>query len=419
MTTGRDYDVAIVGASLAGCTAAAELARQGLQVALIERHAEMNAYKRACTHFIQPSATPVLERLGLAPLIEAAGGIRNGVELWTRYGWVAAPGAPHGYSIRRQRLDPMVREHAAATRGVALLTGATAVGAIEDHGRVVGVEIESRAGEATEIRARLVVAADGRASRMADLTGVPAKSRPNRRITYWSYFRDLPLQTGTVAQFWFGDPRIAYALPNDDGVTLVAVWEPDDRLADVKRDIDAHVRRTFAALPDAPDLDEGERISPWLGKVNMPNLARRPVHRGMALIGDAALASDPVWGVGCGFALQSAVWLADLVGPALGKDTGMDLALKRYARTHRRALMAHHRMICDYSTGRRFRAVEKLMFAAAARDERTAKHLHGFASRRISVPAFLSPRAIGRAASVLVRARARRDPMVAPVMMNR
>ncbi len=50
----EDYDVAVVGASLAGCTTATLLARQGLSVALLERHAGRDAYKRVCTHFIQP-----------------------------------------------------------------------------------------------------------------------------------------------------------------------------------------------------------------------------------------------------------------------------------------------------------------------------------------------------------------------------
>jgi len=49
----------------------------------------------------------------------------------------------------------------------------------------------------------------------------------------------------------------------------------------------------------------------------MTNVAHTPSAPGMALVGDAALAIDPLWGVGCGWALQSAEWLADSVAPAL------------------------------------------------------------------------------------------------------
>ncbi len=52
----KAYDAAVVGASIAGCTAAILLARDGASVALIGRHNDPDAYKALCTHFIQPSA---------------------------------------------------------------------------------------------------------------------------------------------------------------------------------------------------------------------------------------------------------------------------------------------------------------------------------------------------------------------------
>ena len=95
--TEKTYDVAVVGASIAGCTAATLLAREGASVALIERHSDPDAYKALCTHFIQPSAVPTMERLGLLPLIEDAGAVPNEIDMWTRWGCIRAPeGIPHG-----------------------------------------------------------------------------------------------------------------------------------------------------------------------------------------------------------------------------------------------------------------------------------------------------------------------------------
>ena len=92
MSGARDsYDVVIVGAGIAGCTAARLYAQNGLRVALVERRSHIGDYKRMCTHFIQPSATPTIERLGLAALIEEAGGIRNSLDTWTRWGWICVP----------------------------------------------------------------------------------------------------------------------------------------------------------------------------------------------------------------------------------------------------------------------------------------------------------------------------------------
>ena len=73
MSITSEYDVAVVGASVAGCTTAALLGRAGAKVALLEQRPDPRAYKTVCTHFIQASATPTLERLGLTERIEAAG----------------------------------------------------------------------------------------------------------------------------------------------------------------------------------------------------------------------------------------------------------------------------------------------------------------------------------------------------------
>ena len=91
MPSHPQYDVAIVGASIAGCAAAIFFGRAGARVALIERDRDPAGYKRLCTHYIQASATPTLERLGLARAIEEAGGVRNDAEVFTRWGWIVAP----------------------------------------------------------------------------------------------------------------------------------------------------------------------------------------------------------------------------------------------------------------------------------------------------------------------------------------
>jgi 2-polyprenyl-6-methoxyphenol hydroxylase-like FAD-dependent oxidoreductase len=404
----HDYDVAVVGASLAGCAAARLLARAGLSVALIEKSPDPSAYKTICTHYIQPSATPAIERLGLAPLIEEAGAVRNAMDLWTRYGWIYHPSDadyPHGYNIRRERLDPIVRGLASRTEGVTPVLGRTVRGLVERGGRIGGVVCAGSDGAEEEITARLVVGADGRTSKVADLGEVPARTWPNRRFAHMAYYRGLELASGQASQLWFLDPRVAYAFPNDDGVTLVVFWAMQKERDGVKGDIEGFVTSQIAKLQDGPRLEEGERISPWLGKVDMPNVYRRAAHRGMALIGDAALAADPVWGVGCGWAFQSAEWLAESAGPALARGGDVDGALEAYRRRHRRELLLHHVMISEYSRGRRFRMVEKLMFAAGARNPALARHLHSYAARIITVPQFLSPTVPPRAAATLLRRR--------------
>ena len=134
-----------------------------------------------------------------------------------------------------------------------------------------------------------------------------------------------------------------------------------------------------------------------MGVVEYPNLVRHVFKPGLALIGDAALCLDPLWGIGCGWAFQSAEWLVDAVGTSWRNPDELDRSLASYGRRHRRELAGHEFLISDYSTGRGFNLIERLMFSAAARDPACADHFVAFGSRCIGVTAFLSPSAVARA----------------------
>jgi flavin-dependent dehydrogenase len=140
------------------------------------------------------------------------------------------------------------------------------------------------------------------------------------------------------------------------------------------------------------------------GKLDMTNEANVPVAPGLALVGDAALAIDPLWGVGCGWALQSAEWLADSVTPALLGSEPLARGLRRYRRRHRRALRGHAVMMYDYAGGRRFRPVERMLFSAATHDAGVARIMEAFGSRRIG-PARMMLTATPRAALARLRRR--------------
>ena len=407
------YDVVIVGASIAGCTAARLFGQQGLRVALVERRSRIEDYKRMCTHFIQPSATPVIERLGLAPLIERAGGVRNSLDTWTRWGWIRVPDPPpgranpYGYSIRRQTLDPMVRALAADTPGVDLMLGRRAKRLIGEDGRFTGVVVAGRDGREKTLPARLVVAADGRNSQVGELSGVGARMLRNNRFTYFAYYRNLVQASGDTGQMWVCEPDTAIAYPNEEGIRVVACFIERSRLADFKRNPEAGFERFIQSLSLAPRLAEAERVSPLLGKLEMPNSLRRTALPGLAFIGDAAMTSDPLWAVGCGWAFQSGAWLVDATAPALRRGEGVDAALGRYRRRHRSQLLPFFLQSSSYSTARRLLPHEKLMLASAARDPTMARHFTEFGEGLIGVGEFLSPRWLARAAKVLVTHRSR------------
>jgi flavin-dependent dehydrogenase len=333
-----NYDVAIVGASIGGSSAAILFAQQGLRVALIERNKDINAYKIVCTHYIQPNAVPIIKRLGITENIEAAGGIHNGGRAWTRWGWLGsgsrANNKSYGYSIRREVLDPMLRRRAAVTPGVDFMPGTSLRELVYSDDRIVGLL----------------------------------------------------------------EPEVAYALPNDSGLTLLAGMVPKSKLAEFKRDVQGNFEKLFSSLPDGPDLSNAEQASEMLGMLDMPNISRTTTAPGLGLVGDAALAPDPVWGNGCGWAFQSAQWLVDATVEALraGHKADVDSLGGRFARD------------VDFSQARPFNFLERLMYSAAVLEPSMTRYTGPYSTRLVNIWHFPPLKAIVRAVWINLTARNRR-----------
>jgi 2-polyprenyl-6-methoxyphenol hydroxylase-like FAD-dependent oxidoreductase len=405
-----DYDAVIVGASLAGCATAIHLGRSGARVALVEKRPDPDAFKRVCGHYIQASAVPALHRLGVLGDLEQAGAVRGRPRVWTPYGWFGGDNHARetrrdfrSLSVRREVLDPLLRRRAAETPGVELMLGRT-LDAIEPGPRV---RVRQRAGEPVTLTARLLVGADGRGSRTAELAGLPTRTAENARFAYWGYFEGPPLGTGASVHLWFlpnGD--VAIVTPTDGGLTLYVAFPRLERAPEFKRDIEGSLRAFIAALPDAPPIEGSTLAGPLVGKLDLTNEWRRTTGDGIALVGDAALAADPVGAIGCGWAVQSAEWLAETVAPALAGDARLEPALRRYARRHRRELLGHSKLAAQGSKAGPPDPLSKLIFAAAVHDPVTAEHVEAFASRFIRPSRFLAPRALLRAALVNRRHRA-------------
>jgi flavin-dependent dehydrogenase len=389
------YDVAIVGASLSGCTAATLLSRAGARVALIEKSPDPAAFKRMCSHLVQASAVPTIERLGLYEPILEAGGVRSRNHAWTRWGWIEPTADRHAYclNLRREVLDPMVREMAAAEPGVELMPGQSAERLLRDESGIIGVGARDREGNEREIEATLTVGADGRDSRVAKLAGVKERTVPHGRLTYGGYFEGPKTRFWPDGAVWFLDPDFAAAFPTDNGQIFYIAMVDKERAPEFKADPERALTEHVAGVPDPPPIRESRLAEPVLGKIELPNRMRGPVAPGLALIGDAALATDPLFGVGCGWAFQSGEWLADSVSPALRGIESLENCLSRYRKRHRRELGLHAYLIHDFSTGRRLQAPEWAMMATAARDSRAAALFEAMGTRRRRPQELLLPMA--------------------------
>jgi 2-polyprenyl-6-methoxyphenol hydroxylase-like FAD-dependent oxidoreductase len=342
----------------------------------------------------------------VASEIEAAGGVKNSLAIWTRWGWIPAVDVEKknfGYNIRRQKLDPILRRAIVEAPGVTYLAGWKAASLRWNGKRVCGVDIETTHGDKQTLLAPLTVAADGRQSTLVELAGVDTEERPNHRFSCFAIFRNIPGEDRSRSRMWLLDPEIGYQFPNDDGTTLIAIMPNKTELARFKEDPELHYRDFIAKLDEAPDVGGAELITKVMINSQNSNLLRRRPPDGMALIGDAAMTSDPLAGVGISWGVMSAEWLVDCVREPLRQRRPLGRALLRYRIKHLWELRAHHKTITDMSLATRLNPVQRLLFSSAVRDATQAELVNDFMARDIGVGRFLSPQSLARAAWVNVR----------------
>ena len=406
MTTPRKYDVVVVGASVGGCAAAILYARHGLNVALVEKSKDVAHYKKVCTHYLQPLALGTLRKLGLVERIEAAGGRRNDLEAWTEWGWIRG-GDParvgHGYNIRRQTLDPILRSLALGTPGVIVPRRGLGLRPDPRRPRADRRRGGRRGRGAGGVPRPLVVAADGRTSRVAKLAGVEAHVDDNGRFTYYTYYRGVALSSGGNAQYWHLHPNLAYAFRNDDDTTLLGIFLPKGELRAFKADPMGHFRRFWDGVPDPPLIGDAAPICELRGATEMPNHWRPASAPGIAFVGDAAMALDPIWGTGCSYAFASADWLVEHTAPPSAPartSSGRSTGVSRYRKIHRSRTRWHYMHIASLSTVRDLNRAERLVFSAATRDAELATRVLTYLGRTVGPLHLATPSALCRTALV-------------------
>ncbi len=335
---GSWFDVAIAGAGLAGSSLALRLSRRGAHVALLDPG--VFPREKLCGEYLSPEGGEALERLGLAEDLARTGlqPIRR-VRLSTPRGRelvaeVTGPDGRAGFGLSRSTLDALLVQHARRA-GVSVFEGCRVGGPLLDQGRVVGVRARA-ASEPFEIRARVVVAADGRHSSLVRQTGL---TRPR------SGFR--PRLAGLKRHWRLDDDNDSAAEPiGTVGLHLVpggyggtcrveGPWInfcallPEAILRRHKGDLDRAAIAYFGRNPVLRRfLDAAEPDGSWKTVAGVRVEVSRPRQPGIFYVGDAQGTVDPLGGQGMTMALLGAERLAPIVERALAAG-GADLALQR------------------------------------------------------------------------------------------
>lgn len=348
-----NVDVAIVGAGPIGLCFANALSRQGVSSMLIDRQPRSvmadpasDGREIALTHASQQ----ILDRLGVWSRVEPgeralmrAAKVFDGQSLFAMQ---IAPGSgPTSSAPQDALLGSLVPNQVIRRAAHAALPDSDDgdAGILWRDGRKIersqandaDVDITLDSGE--QIRAGLLVAADGRFSATRRAMGIPAHTyQHGQHMLVCRMDHDEPHDQ--TAWEWFGHGQTLALLPVSEYCSSVVVTLPpadmEALMALPQAEFDADITRRFdgrlGAMRRAAEPHRYPLVSVY---------AERFVGQRQALIGDAGVGMHPVTAHGFNLGLQGLSRLADLIGEARrhGQDIASPALLKRYQREQRLA----------------------------------------------------------------------------------
>lgn len=341
-----DAEVIVVGGGPAGAATAWALARDGIDVLVLDR--ARFPRDKVCAEYLSPEASRILADMGVLDEIERANpahlaGMRvrapNGLiadgEFASNHGFRGF--RDRGLAMRRTILDEIVLRGA---RGVGARvqeeTHVTDVHRNESR-RVDGVMVRNANGRQRTLHARYVIGADGLRSVVARRLGLTKTSRIwPRRIALVAHYQNVQ-GVGEMGEMHV-DYDGYFGVVDVGGLMNVAVVVPLSR-ANKIADKTEFFEQWIAARPHLAERFQGaQRITPVRATGPFASSTRRAWAPGAALVGDAADFFDPFTGEGIFAALRGGEILAPYIAEALfyQSDPDESRVLAGYDRARKR-----------------------------------------------------------------------------------
>ncbi len=412
-------DVAIVGARCAGSPLAALLARRGVRVTVLERASFPQ--DTLSSHLFEADALAFLERLGVGERLRATGApyvtrtdtriedVHLDIELPLKPGDVGGIA-----SVRRWLLDPILAD-AAAQAGAQVRMGAQVTELLQEHGRVTGLRVRQH-DRNTELRARLVVGADGRHSTVARLAGARRyNTTPNQRLLFWRFFENAAPEMTFLSHRW--EDKFILGIPSDSGLYQVLLWPEMGEREHFRSDRDAafmeHARQ---CEPVAAALAPARPAGKTIGAYRWEGFFREASGPGWVLTGDAGHFKSPSPGRGIGDAFLQAESLAPAIADAIeGSEEAIDAATRRWGREREREFAEHYWLAYDLEEAGTVPAVLVEMMRRLKQQGRAEMFFDVLNHRARPSQVLTPPRVAGASARLLARRGTARGALLAEI----
>jgi geranylgeranyl reductase family protein len=321
-----DREVVIVGAGPSGSAAASALAQKGHDVLLLDRQSFPR--DKACGDGIPAQAIEYLYSLGMKEQIrEAEFYPVNKLLLSSPREFVLEadlkPGKEYGadsYIVPRIDFDAVVQQHALDSG--AEFCQALVKEPIVEEGKVVGVRARFNGSE-EDIRAKMVIGADGVTSVLARALRPDKHENRHRAVALRAYIEDIEELPHEVEFYLYKDilPGYAWIFPIGEGRANLGLGMRLDKFRDTNSKLEEMVD-IFIEMPDIKKrLKNGgvlKDVAVWQLNFGSQNMQR--AYNGALLVGDAAGLINPLTGGGISNGLQSALLAAETVHEAIRSD---------------------------------------------------------------------------------------------------
>lgn len=327
------YDVVIVGARIAGCALAYQLAARGWRVALVERKPRPLGLTLSVP-VSHPRALARFRALDLLPAVEAiAPRLRQmrscqlplADDLVIRGHLPAYAGFNYSLVLRREMFDDALLEYVLRQHPeITYLDGYNADGLLrEPDGLVAGLRAHTAHGAtgSIELRAPLVVGADGRFSQVARLVGARQYNERHPYTTiYYAYCQGFDTSGFADAMFLpSANQRMVLLSELGEGLQVIGVFFPVSQYAAFRRAPLDELKASWRNTPVLADrIEQVSVVGKAMGLAPQSGYFRPAGGPGWALVGDAAHFKDPASGQG----LHDALFTVQAFLRALDATTG-------------------------------------------------------------------------------------------------